>query len=66
MNAPRRYIHLKLWGDDYEVLVAGTTIIRIHKYYADSGLIRPTEFEDLPDGLKDQLIKAISAVDYEI
>lgn len=63
---PRRYIHLKHWDDHYEVLVAGSTILRIHKCFADSGMIRSVKFEDLPDGLKEQLIQEMSAIDYEI
>lgn len=64
--ATRRYIYLNHWDDNYEILVAGSTILRIHKCYADSGMIRPISFDELPDGLKDQLTQAISAVDYEI
>lgn len=64
--ASRRYIYLNHWDDRYEALVAGSTILRIHKCFADSGMIRSVEFEELPDGLKDQLVQAISAIDYEI
>ena len=62
----RRYIYLNHWDDQYEILVAGSTILRIHKCFADSGMIRQLQFEDLPDGLKDQVTQAISATDYEI
>ena len=64
--ATRRYIYLNHWDDSYEALVAGSTVLRIHKCFADSGMIRAVQFEELPDGLKDQLIQAISNVDYEI
>ena len=63
---PRRYIYLNHWDDQYEILVAGSTILRIHKCFADSGMIRQLQFEELSDELKDQVMQAISAVDYEI
>ncbi len=62
----RRYIYLSHWDVHYEVLVAGSTIIRIHKLFSDSGIIRSIPFDELPDGLKDQLCQAIETVDYEI
>ena len=64
--ATRRYIYLNHWDDTYEALVAGTTVLRIHKCFADSGMIRAVQFEELPEGVKDQLIQSIGAVDYEI
>jgi len=64
--ATRRYLYLSHWDDTYEALVAGTTILHIHKCFTDSGMIRPVQFEELPEGVKDQLIQAISTVDYEI
>ena len=64
--ATRRYIYLNHWDDRYEILAAGITILRIHKMFTDSGMIRSIPFEELPDGLKDQLIEAVGVVDYEI
>jgi len=64
--ATRRYLYLKHWDDTYEVLVAGTTILRIHKCFVDSGMIRQVQFEELPEGVKDQIIQSIGVVDYEI
>ena len=64
--ATRRYLYFNHWDDTYEALVAGTTVLRIHKCFADSGMIRPVQFVELPEAVKDQLIQAISAVDYEI
>ena len=64
--ATRRYVYLKHWDDHYEVLVAGTTVLRIHKMFHDSGMIKSIPFEDLPDGLKDQLVAAVETTDYEI
>ena len=52
--------------DQYEILVDGSIILRINKYFPDSGMIRPVEFEDLSDGLKDQIIKEMCNGDYEI
>ncbi len=65
-SVTRRYVYLNHWDDRYEVLVAGTTVIRVHKMFSDSGLIRSIPVEELPDGLKDQLEQAIETVDYEI
>ncbi len=64
--ATRRYIYLSHWDDRFEILVAGSTILRIHKMFTDSGMIRSIPFEELPDGLKDQLILEMGVVDYEI
>ncbi len=64
--ATRRYVHLKHWDDHYEVLIVGNTILRIHKLFSDSGMIRSIPIEELPEGLKDQLEVAVESVDYEI
>jgi hypothetical protein len=62
----RRYIHISHYYDRYEVLVDGSRILRIHKLFADSGLIKQVQFEDLPDGIKDQIINEMDSNDYEI
>ncbi len=64
--ATRRYIYLSHWDDRFEVLIDGSNILRIHKIFCDSGMIRSIPFDELPDGLKDQLIEAVGVVDYEI
>ena len=64
--ATRRYVHLKHWDDHYEILIVGSTVLRIQKMFHDSGMIRSIPIEELPEGLKDQLGLAVESVDYEI
>jgi len=62
----RRYIYLNHYYDRYEVLVDGSHILHIHKFFYDSGLIKSLEFDDLSDKLKDQVVNAMDGNDYEI
>lgn len=57
--AQRYYIYLNHFSDQYEVLVEGRTVLRINKYYADSGMSRPVDFDDLTEGLKDAIAREI-------
>lgn len=63
---PRRYIHLSHWDDRFELLIDGPNIIRIQKFFTDSGMIRTIDFDELPNSLKDQVINEINNGDYEI
>ena len=63
---PRRYIYLTHFYDQFEVLVDGQRIIRISKHFTDSGMSRVVEFDELSDGLKDQIVREMCNGDYEI
>lgn len=61
-----RYIYLSHYSDRYEILVDGPRILRINKLFSDSGIIRRVEFSELPNGLQDEVIRKMDAVNYEI
>jgi len=61
-----RYIYLNHYYDRFELLVDGSCILRITKLFSDSGIHRQIEFAELPNGLKEEALRLMDKLDYEI
>jgi hypothetical protein len=62
----RRYIYMTHYSDQFEILVEGPRILRISRMFSDSGIIRQIKFDDLPNGIRDRVLREMDKLDYSI
>jgi hypothetical protein len=62
-SQPERILHTRHFYDFYEIVVRGSTIVKITRTFGDSQIPKDVSFAYLPESLQDKIITLINGQD---